>query len=104
MKNNFITSLCVLFLIPTIATAQENVETAHQATDAERESVNTQAEAIRFDIWEYRVAGNTLIEQAMLERALIPYLGPGRTSSVINDAADALEKLYRDQGLSLIHI
>ena len=104
MKNNFITSLCVLFLIPTIATAQENVETAHQATDAERESVNTQAEAIRFDIWEYRVAGNTLIEQAMLERALIPYLGPGRTSSVINDAADALEKLYRDQGYPAVFV
>jgi len=61
-------------------------------------------QAITFDIWEYRVSGNSLIERKILERALSPYLGPDNSGGVINDAADALEQLYKDNGYPAVFV
>lgn len=59
---------------------------------------------VTFDIWEYRIEGNTLLSKTMLERSLAAYLGPNKSSTVINDAADALERLYKDNGYPTIFI
>jgi len=61
-------------------------------------------QALTFDVWEYRVAGNSLIERKLLERALNPYLGPNKSSKVINDAADALERLYKNNGYPTVFV
>jgi len=60
--------------------------------------------AISFDIWEYRVIDNRLLETKILERALNPFLGPNKSASVINDAADALEKLYKENGYPTVFV
>lgn len=60
--------------------------------------------AISFDIWEYRVIDNRLLETKILERALNPFLGPKKSASVINDAADALEKLYKENGYPTVFV
>jgi len=52
----------------------------------------------RFEIWEIQVSGNTLIDARLLERALTPFLGGGKTAEDVQKAADALEVLYRDSG------
>jgi hemolysin activation/secretion protein len=56
------------------------------------------ADAVSFDVMEFVVEGNTLLPQTVVERALQPYMGPGRTFKNIEAARDALEKAYQDAG------
>ena len=52
----------------------------------------------RFDIWEYRVEGNTLLPDTDIERVLYPYLGAQRGVEDVEAARKQLEKHYRDAG------
>jgi hemolysin activation/secretion protein len=61
-------------------------------------------ETPRFDVWEYRVAGNTVLPAADLERALYPHLGPQRSMVDIEAARQQLEALYRDRGFGTVFI
>lgn len=60
--------------------------------------------ARRFDIWEYRVEGNTLLDAKTIETAVYPYLGPQRELTDIDAAADNLERVYRDAGYPTIFV
>ena len=51
-----------------------------------------------FDILEYRVEGNTVLPAIDIERAVYPYLGPGRNIDDVQSAAQALEKTYQTSG------
>ncbi|WP_342617530.1 ShlB/FhaC/HecB family hemolysin secretion/activation protein [Rhodoferax sp. GW822-FHT02A01] len=60
---------------------------------------NAQAEdAARFDIFEYRVDGVSLLPVAAVERAVYPYLGEQKTLADVEEARTALEKAYHDAG------
>ena len=89
-----------------VAAVSADVSEEQKTTSLEQEPglVAKQKPAVTFDIWEYRIAGNTLLSQTMLERSLAPYLGPDKSSTVINDAADALERLYKDNGYPTIFV
>lgn len=51
-----------------------------------------------FDVWEYRVAGNTLLAIADVECTLTPHLGASKNIDDIEAARKALEQRYRDSG------
>lgn len=51
-----------------------------------------------FDVYEYVVEGNTVLPAEAIERAVQPFLGPGKQFSDIEAARAALEKLYQDAG------
>lgn len=52
----------------------------------------------KFDVMAYVVEGNTVLPDAVVERALEPYLGPDKTFKDIEAARAALEKIYQDSG------
>lgn len=52
----------------------------------------------RFDVSEYRVTGNTVLETRAVERAVYPFLGPERSIDDVDGARAALEKAYHDAG------
>ncbi len=56
------------------------------------------APAPLMNIQEYRVRGNTLLEQTRLERIIYPFLGPNKTIKDIEQARAALEAEYRNAG------
>jgi hemolysin activation/secretion protein len=56
------------------------------------------APAKTFDIEAYDVDGAKILAPVDVERAVYPFLGPGRTSADVGLARDALEKAYRDRG------
>jgi hemolysin activation/secretion protein len=100
---------CILFIYSVCASAVDDNDTYASNVNAEddtvpSDSVEADRAEITFDIWEYEIEGNSLIETKVLERALAPYLGPGKSSSVINDAADALERLYKDNGYPTVFV
>lgn len=55
-----------------------------------------------FDIWEYQVDGNSLLDDAEIESALYPYLGAGRDLQVIESARDRLQALYKQKGFPIV--
>jgi hemolysin activation/secretion protein len=57
-----------------------------------------------FDIQEFRVLGNHVLEPRVIERAVYPFLGPARTIDTVKQAADALEKAYKAAGFGAIYV
>ena len=54
--------------------------------------------AVRFDILEYEVVGNTVLSVPAIEAAVYRYLGPDRSTADVEGARKALEKAYQDAG------
>jgi hemolysin activation/secretion protein len=55
-----------------------------------------------FDVLEYDIEGNTLLKPIDIERAVTPFLGPGRTIRDIESARQQLEKAYHDRGYKTV--
>ncbi len=51
-----------------------------------------------FDILDYQVEGNTVLNVESVEKAVYPFLGPGRRIEDVEKARAALETAYREQG------
>lgn len=52
----------------------------------------------RFDIFEYRVEGNTVLDDLTIERAVTPFLGEQKTFQDVEGARSALESAYARAG------
>ncbi|MEQ8659511.1 MAG: POTRA domain-containing protein, partial [Gammaproteobacteria bacterium] len=78
------------------------VSPAAQVDSESDAAVEAEAETPRFDVWEYQVEGNTLLEATQIERAVYPFLGPERTIDDVEDARTALEKVYREAGYGTV--
>ncbi|MDD5348935.1 MAG: ShlB/FhaC/HecB family hemolysin secretion/activation protein [Chthoniobacteraceae bacterium] len=55
-------------------------------------------------IKEYRVEGAHHLPQVEVERAVYPYLGPGRNEGDVEQARSALEKAYRARGFQTVTV
>jgi hemolysin activation/secretion protein len=58
----------------------------------------------KFNVWEYRVLGNTRLEPIEIERTLYPLLGSAKTFDSVEAARAALEKRYHDLGFGTIYV
>ena len=61
-------------------------------------------EITSFYIREYRVEGSKRLKNLEVEEAVYPYLGPGRTSSDVDQARATLEKVYHDKGYQTVSV
>jgi hemolysin activation/secretion protein len=57
-----------------------------------------------FDILEFLVEGNTVLAADDIERAVYPFLGPGRVFGDVEAARKALEARYRSQGFGFASV
>ncbi|MGH8500128.1 MAG: ShlB/FhaC/HecB family hemolysin secretion/activation protein, partial [Methylococcales bacterium] len=55
-------------------------------------------EVKKFDIWEYRVKGNRLLQQKVVERSVYSFLGEGKSIDDVDKARQSLETAYRSAG------
>jgi len=58
----------------------------------------------RFDVLEFRVQGNTLLDARAIETALYPLLGPGRTIADVEAARGQLEAIYKEAGYPTVYV
>lgn len=56
------------------------------------------------DIMNYRIDGNTVLSRIDVEKAVLPFLGPGRNASDVESARLALVKAYRDKGYETVDV
>jgi hemolysin activation/secretion protein len=75
---------------------------ANDAAAAPASSTDTQQNV--FDIGEFRVLGNHVLPATVIERVVYPFLGPARTIDTVKQAADALEKAYKDAGYATVYV
>lgn len=64
----------------------------------------TTADAATFDISAYDVLGNSVLSRDEIERAVYPFLGPGRTAQDVEAARTALEKAYHAKGYQSVFV
>ena len=57
-----------------------------------------------FDIMEFRVLGNSVLQPIDIERAVYPFLGPHKTLKDVDGARSALESLYHDRGFKTVFV
>lgn len=57
-----------------------------------------------FDVLDFRIDGNTVLDERAVERAVYPYLGPGKTVDEVEQARAALEKAYHDAGYETVFV
>lgn len=74
--------LCWLLLLPPASRAQQD--------------------ELRFDVWEFQVSGNTVLDAREIEKTVYPFLGPQRAVADVEQARQALEQLYRDAGYGTV--
>ena len=58
----------------------------------------------QFDIWEYRVLGNTLLDARSIETAVYAHLGPGKSIDDVQQARGALELAFRSAGYGTVYV
>lgn len=58
----------------------------------------------RFDILEYTVSGNTLLERTLIERIVYQHLGEQKGIDDVEKARQALEQAYRDAGYPTVFV
>lgn len=63
-----------------------------------QEGGNAGSPPARFDVNEYLVRGNHLLDTVEIEQTVEPYLGPNRSLDDVHAARDALQKVYQAKG------
>ena len=59
-------------------------------------------EPLKFDIWAFRVDGNTLLDDKTVEKAVYPYAGPDKGLGDVEQARVALEKAFHEAGYATV--
>ncbi|GAA7764355.1 hypothetical protein RN01_07160 [Cupriavidus sp. SHE] len=56
----------------------------------------------RFDVTEYVIRGNTVLNEVEIEESIEPFLGPARSVEDVEGARAALEKRYQERGFQSV--
>jgi hemolysin activation/secretion protein len=94
-------------LLGSAAVAQQapDAPPAHAASEATGAgSTPADSSDQSFDILEYRVLGNTVLEAREVERSVYPFLGPTKTLKDVEAARAALQTAYHDRGFGTVFV
>lgn len=80
--------ICSSFVVASVLIVPETTHAEEKAT----------VDQLKFAIYEFDVRGNTLLEQADIERVLYPFMGTAKRFDDVEAARQALEQFYREKG------
>jgi hemolysin activation/secretion protein len=60
--------------------------------------------AAAFDVLEFQIDGNSVLSDGLVEEAVYPFLGPGKSFADMESARAALEKIYQDSGYLTVSV
>jgi len=121
MKRNFIEQLtvlaCMSLLSPAWAQAEENLPPQNNhgidsnGTDLKLEGPpdkkteeKPQEKNPSFNVFEFKIDGNTVLPSGKIEEAVYPYLGETKTIEDVEKARVALEKTYQEAGYLTVSV
>ena len=100
--------LTVAFIVSSsVVNSAEKLSTELPAgSDSGAGSSKTAVNAVEkkpgFNIYDFQIDGNTILDDETLERAVYPYLGPDKTVDDVEKARAALEEAYRNKGFPTV--
>ncbi len=86
----------------SVATGASADETSPSNAVAQTQAATTHANTL--DIFEYRIQGNSVLADDVIESAVYPYLGQDRVPEDVDSARAALEKTYQDLGYKTVQV
>lgn len=86
---------------PAQADTQTNVD---QAKPAEVKPEQQAEKAPTFNVFEFKVDGNTVLPNGKIEEAVYPFMGEEKTIDDVEKARSALEKIYQDNGYLTVSV
>jgi hemolysin activation/secretion protein len=86
--------------VTIVALADENT----LANSAQNAQSTTTPPANTLDIYEYRVQGNSVLTDEIIESAIYPFLGQDKAPEDVDNARAALEKTYQDLGYKTVQV
>ncbi len=95
-------SSCAIAFAFCSATISRAAETAPAA--GATPAAKSPAPVRKFEINEFDVEGNTVLDEASIDAAVEPYLGPDKTMADIDGARAALEKAYAAKGYQTVYV
>jgi hemolysin activation/secretion protein len=91
------------FVLAGIIALAGSVEAAPPAPPAPAAAERPAAEAF-FNVYEYRVLGNSTLSNRDIETVLYPLLGDHKSLADVETARTALEKAYHDRGFATVFV
>jgi hemolysin activation/secretion protein len=93
----FFAALCCL---PQVTFAED------QASQAAAPAMQADApsDELKFDVFEYQVDGNSVLNNADIEKAVYPFMGEHKTIEDVEQARSALEKTYQEAGYLTVSV
>lgn len=79
----------------------------HEAPPAEAgkdDEAGKEEQTPRFNVLEYVVEGNSVLDPGVIQRAVYPHLGPNRRFADIEAARTSLEKVYQAAGFNTVAV
>jgi len=78
--------------------AAQPQNSANSGGSAETAAQRSGEQQPRFDVLDYQIEGNSVLDDEALERAVYPHLGPDKTVEDVEKARASLEEAYRNAG------
>lgn len=97
------------YLLALCMTACAQLADANEPGQAETAGVGVpqameETEQLRFDVYEFQVNGNSVLNNAVIEQAVYPFMGEAKTIEDVEQARAALEKAYQDAGYLTVSV
>ena len=111
-KNNLVKCIVVnnLLLLPAFAYAGDsqapevNAEIKAEAKQEQKIEEKKVEKNPSFNVFEFKVDGNTVLDKGKIEEAVYPFLGETKTIEDVEKARLALEKKYQDAGYLTVSV
>lgn len=89
-------------MVMAVAAPAPAAEPSAAAVTAPVEKAAAEKKPVTFDVWEFQITGNTLIDRTQIERTVYPFLGPNKSIDDVDAARGALETLYSNSGFPTV--
>ncbi len=96
LKNKKTAGLLTIIVLGLTAVFPSVVLAQEEAASTQKPTAETEKQT--FDLWEFRVTGNSLLENRDIELVLYPYLGRGKNTETVDMAKKALQDRYAQAG------
>lgn len=88
---------------PNISSSQSSANPLLDDKNIEVQSTKSKVDPT-FDVFEFVIDGNTVLQNANIENAVYPYLGPAKTIQDVEKARSALEQAYQNSGYLTVNV
>ena len=93
---------------PEAAAKTQSVAASSATETKSKEHSNKEAQnkepELRFNVFEFKIDGNTVLAKGSIEEVVYPFLGEAKTFEDVEKARQALEKTYQDAGYLTVSV